>query len=76
MRDIYGPVNAHHVFNGAYKQKSEEDLFYMNLHPECHRKLHDDPSIAKALKAKCQKIYEMDIGTREEFIRRYGKSYL
>lgn len=75
-KEIWGAKNAHHVFNGAYKEKSEEDMFYMNLHPECHRELHDNPKIAKELKAKCQKWYEADMGSREDFIKRYGKSYL
>lgn len=75
-KDIWGAKNLHHVFGNAYKKKSEEDLFLMNLHPECHINLHSDPTIEKSLKIKCQEWYEKEGHTRDEFIKRYGQSYI
>ena len=71
----WGPTETHHVFNGPYRKKSEEDGFTVRLHSQCHRFVHDHPETAKTLKKRGQKIFELS-HSREEFIERYGKSYL
>ena len=65
----------HHIFNGAYKKKSEKYNYMIQLCADCHRKVHREIEERKKLKAKCQVEYEQT-KTREEFIREFGKSYL
>lgn len=70
-----GELHPHHIFNGAYRKKSEEDSYLVWVHNlPCHRSIHDSATKSRALKRAAQKDYELS-HTREEFIRRYGKSY-
>lgn len=39
-------------------------------------KIHDNPMAEKLSKMLGQAVYESKIGSREDFRRRYGKSYL
>lgn len=71
----HGATDIHHVMNGAYKKKSEEDGFLVKVHRVCHRFIHDHPMTAQTYKKRAQQIYE-ETHTREEWIARYGKSYL
>ena len=67
----------HHILNGhGYREKCEEDRLYCYVHPVCHNYIHNHPMTARTLKQRSQKVYEEQIGTREQFIKRYGKSYL
>ena len=68
--------NMHHILNGAYKAKCEADRFVCFVHPTCHRYIHDHAMTARTLKQRAQKCFEKEIGTRKEFISRYGKNYL
>ena len=71
-------LDFHHIFNGAYKHKSEEDGFWIYLRHDLHMNLHDTEeghAYWRTLKQKCQEYYELT-HTREQFIRRYGKNYL
>lgn len=68
----------HEVFYGtANRQKAKRLGYWVNLCPECHMKVHDDPNngIDMYLKKRGQKIYEQD-HTREQFIKEWGRSYL
>ena len=74
---IAGGREKHHILNGnAYRDKCEKDRLYIYVHGCCHRFIHEHPITAKTLKARAQRKYEEEIGTRDEFIKRYGKSYL
>lgn len=76
-KKIIGAKNVHHVLNGnAYRRKCDEDGLTIILHPTCHRWLHEHPISSKTFKQRAQRYYEENIGTREQFIKRYGKSYL
>ena len=67
----------HHCLNGlAYREKCEADRLFCFVHPVCHQFIHNHPMTARTLKQGSQRIYEAEIGTREEFIKRYGKNYL
>lgn len=73
--------HIHHVFGGkANRRLSEQDGFIVPLAPELHNMsdqgVHFNREMDLALKQICQKHYEEHIGTREEFIQRYGKSWL
>lgn len=76
-KQIYGNCDEHHIFNGnAYRKKAEEDGLKVYLHHTCHMWLHEHPKSMRTFKQRGQKIYEEKIGSRNEFINRYGKNYL
>lgn len=74
---IIGAKNVHHCLNGnGYRSKCDEDSLTVILHPTCHMWLHDHPISLRTFKQRAQRYYEENIGTRKEFIKRYGKNYL
>lgn len=76
-KPLYNNKDKHHILNGSgLRDKCEEDRLFCFVHRCCHRYIHDHPITAKTLKMRAQRKYEEEIGTREEFIKRYGKSYL
>ena len=67
----------HHIFNGnPYRNYSEEDGMKVYLHGCCHRWLHSRPISNKAIKARCQRIWQQRYGSEDDFRKKYGKSYL
>ena len=70
------PTDTHHIFNGSYRNKSDEDGLIVYLHRTCHRRLHNHSRSMLTFKQRGQRVYEETIGNREEFIERYGKNYL
>lgn len=73
----YGVLHPHHIFNGSYKKKSEEDGMIIWVHDfPCHRSIHDDYSKGIELKVMAQEAWEKTYGDREKFIKRYGMSYI
>lgn len=76
-------VHIHHVFPGTSRRAlSEKYGFIVPLHPTLHNlgpdSVHMNPNHGLDLKLKqeCQTYYEAHYGTREEFIKDFGKSYL
>lgn len=78
-------VERHHIFGGAYKNKSEKRGFIIPLRPDyhpngVHYKRHekdgDEHDVDTELKQMAQIYYEEHYGTREEFIAEFGKSRL
>lgn len=74
---------VHHlVFGTAGRQLSEKDGLKVPICNRCHnmgdrlQRIHDNPMAERLSKMLGQAIYEGKIGTREEFRKRYGKSYL
>lgn len=72
-------VHIHHVFGGPNRKNSEEDGFVVPLRPDLHnmsdRGVHFDRDLDLMFKKKCQELFEQT-RTREEFIKRYGKSWI
>ena len=72
-------VHIHHVFGGPNRALSEEDGFIVPLHPSLHNMsgggVHFDRDLDLYFKRLCQTEFEKT-GSREAFIRRYGKSWL
>lgn len=73
----------HHLLFGNGKRKlAEEDGLKVPACHNCHTigrltsRIHDNIIAEKLSKMLGQAVYEGKIGTREEFRRRYGKSYL
>ena len=81
-----GVVNIHHIMSGVSNRKnSEEDGLKIYLCPNCHADIHDRGKVfiskwqyitESDIKAFGQRKWEETYGTREEFIKRYGKSWI
>lgn len=78
---LYDRLEKHHIFGAYNRRKSEEDgLFVFLCGDSCHRNgkhaAHRDKNIMDQLHKVGQKKWEEHYGTREEFMKRYGKNYL
>ena len=74
-------LDRHHCIGGtANRRLSEQDGLWVYLCKDHHtmssQSVHQDENMNKVLKKIAQKEWEKTFGTREEFIKRYGKSYL
>lgn len=73
-------VERHHIFGGANRKLSEKYGFVAPLRPDYHPNgVHFNPKngdIDTQLKQAAQRYYEENIGTREDFRREFGKSWL
>lgn len=74
------PVERHHIFGGANRNRSEKYGFVIPLRPDLHPNGVQAGKNAKEIdtKLKCmaQEYYESHYGTREQFREEFGKSYL
>lgn len=73
------PTDLHHVFSGtANRKKSDKYGLTINLCRKHHREMHDKPNQGLDLfwKQEAQHYYEAHIGTREDFIKDFGRSWL
>lgn len=75
------PLEWHHCLGGANRKLSEQDGLKVRIcGNRCHRNgrgaAHRNAGTANFLKAEAQKAWESTYGTREEFMRRYGRNYL
>ena len=72
-------LETHHIFNQAYKKKSEKYGFLLTLCNSCHtgRKdsVHNNADLRKELKRMAQTEFEKT-HSREEFISEFGRNYL
>lgn len=81
-RGYYNGLEDHHVFFGrANRAKSEKLGLKVWLCGEtCHRNgkkaVHQNRETDLFIKRIAQEIYENTYGSREDFIREFGKSYL
>lgn len=73
-----GLMEAHHCIHGtANRRLADKDGLIVNLCPECHRKLHDKGVMDDHLKAIAENAWlRYNRATVEEFIARYGRSYI
>lgn len=73
-------VERHHIFGGYNRSRSEEYGFVVPLRQDLHPNgVHASQSgklLDLKLKQMAQTYYEENIGTREEFIKEFNKSYL
>ena len=75
-------VERHHCFGAALRSKSEKYGFRAPLHPTLHPNgVHFNPTpdnkkIDRYLKEQCQKWYEENIGTREQWLAEFYRNYL
>ena len=71
-------LEMHHIFGGGRRKISEKYGLKVWLRWDVHRKLTDGKlkDFDMYLKQMAQMHYEGNIGTREEFIKDFGRSYL
>lgn len=77
----YGSLELHHIFNGAYRKKSERYGATILLCHACHNEspngVHHNAIRMNELKAREQKRIMAEYGfTIEEFICEFGKNYI
>lgn len=66
----------HEIYHGTANRKlSKEHGMWVNVCPECHRKLHEGGDLDRWLKKFGQFVFESG-RTREEFIEIFGRNYL
>ena len=74
------PVERHHIFGGANKKNSEKRGFIAPLRPDLHPNGvfagKDAKAVDLRLKTMAQEYYESHYGSREDFIKEFGKSVL
>lgn len=74
--------HRHHIFGGANRKKSEIYGFVIPiayyLHEFGEDSIHENPNTGLDLKwkQKAQEYYEEHHGTRENFIKLFGRNYL
>ena len=77
----YGPLEQHHIFNGAYKKKSERYGAMIYLCHSCHNEppngVHHNAKRMHDLKARTQKKIMDEHGMSiQDFICEFGKNYI
>ena len=74
------PVERHHIFGGINRKNSEKYGFIVPLRPDLHPNGVYAGQSAKLidlkLKTMAQEYFEREYGTRDDFRRIFGKSYL
>lgn len=73
-------LHSHHVFGGSNRKHSEKlglkvwlCAYHHNMSDEG---VHFNKELDTHLKRKAQKLFEDSIGTREQFIQKFIRSYL
>lgn len=74
-------MHWHHVFGGPNRKHSEEYGLKVRLCGyACHEygpnAVHKNKEVDEALKKKAQTIFEEKCGTREDFMRIFGRNWL
>lgn len=74
-------LEEHHIFGGPRRKASEKYGLKVYLHGiKCHREGEDSAHRSRvtrmALQASAQKRFEEVYGSREEFVKIFGKNYL
>lgn len=73
-----GELDKHHIFNGAFRDKSEEYGLWVYLDHDVHMQLHHTPKgqkYARRLKEIAQEQFERNYG-HEKFIEIFRRNYL
>ena len=72
----------HLLFGNGTRKLADEDGLKVPICNNCHtiggisERIHDNPMAEKLSKMLGQAIFEIEVGDREDFMTRYGKSYL
>ena len=68
--------HLHEIFFGINRQKSMQYNFVIPLCYKCHAEMHRNYDWQDYWHVKGQEYWEKNIGTREEFIKVFGRSYI
>ena len=68
--------HLHEIFFGSNRKKSMQYGFVIPLCSTCHSEMHINKEWQEYWHVKGQEYWERFIGSREEFIEVFGKSYL
>ena len=75
-----GYTERHHIYGNANRKYSEQYGLTVYLCPECHRisevAVHRNKEVRRTLHRIGQRAFERECGSREKFIRLFGKNYL
>lgn len=72
-------IHKHHVFYGSLRKNADKRGYIVPLCPKHHMMVHEKRGIGgyeRAWRELAQKHYEKHIGSREDFIKEFEKSYL
>ena len=74
----YGVIHKHHIFGASRRNTSEKYGLYVHLCVGCHTYIHGKygKEMMQYLHELGQKVYEEQIGSREQFIKEFNRSYL
>lgn len=73
-------LDCHHCIHGSNRKKADKLGLTVWLRHDVHMSLHSRQKpfqhLDDQLKIEAQRAYEDQIGTREDFIRDFGRNYL
>lgn len=69
-------TDTHHCLHGSYRKQADADGLTVHLCRHCHTLLHDHGVADKFLQQIAQLSWEQKYGTRDEFMKRYGRSFI
>lgn len=71
-----GTLETHHVIHGYGRRRlADKDGLTVRLCPECHKNLHDYGWNDRELQKIGMLAWIRENGTKEDFIKRYGRAY-
>ena len=75
-----GYTERHHIYGSANRKYSEQYGLTVYLCPECHRtseiSAHRNKEVRITLQRIGQRAFEEKCGSREQFVKTFGKNYL
>ena len=75
-----GYTERHHIYGSANRKYSEQYGLTVYLCPECHRtsdvSAHKNKEVRYTLQRIGQRTFETKCGSREQFVKMFGKNYL
>jgi len=71
-------TEEHHIFEGSARRQSEEYGLKIDVCRDCHNLIHSmrGQKHREYIHALGQQMFEEQCGTREEFIKKFIRSYL
>jgi len=74
-------IHKHHIYEGTGRRKISEKwgcwcYLCARHHNMSNEGVHFNKTLDLKLKQQCQKAWEYQYGSREEFIESFGKNYL
>lgn len=69
-------ITKHELLPGRNRRNSMKYGFVIPLCLSCHQQLQNDIDFERKWKIKSQQYFESNYGSREDFIKIFGRSYL